>query len=257
MAQKKSAHQPKVQKKKARKKSAAGKAAPRRPKEDLRPHIRRAAMDIAGTSGWDTATLSAIAAQANVSERDVRAHYSDIWAITFDVLDDIEDRTQETVQDYLAGSWRDNLLEILMTRFDFAQEYRPALSRLLPYALRHPRRIKAFTERMYDTLQRMLLLSRIDDDRVTPPAIAAFSLIYLSLVDRWSKDDSADMSPTMAAIDKRLGWFEQALPYIGYIDCPGPAKEAAAKASGKVKSAARKAKAAAKKKLKRETDDNA
>lgn len=251
MAQNKLGNQTKVKKSKPAKKKAAGKTkADAKPREDLRPVIMRAAMDVAGRDGWEAASPAAIAAETGISVSDVTALYGDIWEILADVLDDIEDRTEATVRDYLTDSWRDNLHEILMTRFDFAQEYRVALKSLPVFAARHPRHSRKFVRRLYDTLHRMLLLSRIDDDRVTPPAIGAFSLVYLSLVERWSKDDTADMSPTMAAIDKRLGWFEKALPYIGYIDFPAPVKDTAKKASTKAKTAARKVKSKAKEKLK-------
>ena len=251
MAQNKTGNQPKVKKSKPAKKPASKpKAAAAKPREDLRPVIMRAAMVVAGRDGWTAASPAAIAAEAGLSVSDVTALYADIWEILPDVLDDIEDRTEDTVRDYLSDSWRDNLHEILMTRFDFAQDYRAALTSLPAFAARHPRHSRKFVRRLYDTLHRMLLLSRMDDDRVTPPAIGAFSLIYVSLVDRWSKDDSADMSPTMAAIDKRLGWFEKALPYIGYIDCPSPVKDAAGKAATKAKTTARKVKSKAKEKFK-------
>ncbi len=250
MPQNKNVHQPKVKKSKSAKKTAGKAKASAKPQENLRPVIIRAAMNIAGRDGWDAATPAAIAAEAGLSVSDVAALYQNIWEILPDMLDDIEERTEETVRDYLTDSWRDNLHEILMTRFDFAQDYRDALKSLPAYAARHPRHSGKFMRRLYDTLHRMLLLSRLDDDRVTPPVIAAFSLIYLSLVDRWSKDDTADMSPTMAAIDKRLGWFERVLPYIGYIDCPAPVKDVAGKAATKAKKAARKVKSKTKEKLK-------
>ncbi len=251
MAQNKGGNQPKVKKSKPVKKAAGKtKASAAQPREDLRPVIIRAAMEVAGRDGWEAASPAAIAAEAGISVSDVTALYGDIWEILAGMLDDIEDRTEATVRDYLTDRWRDNLHEILMTRFDFAQEYRAALKSLPVFAACHPRHSRKFVRRLYDTLHRMLLLCGVEGDRVTPPAVGAFSLIYLSLVERWGKDDTDDMSPTMAAIDKRLGWYEKALPYIGYIDFPAPVKDTAKKASTKARAAARKAKSKAKEKLK-------
>jgi len=230
MAQNKRGNQPKLKKKKP-----AKKAAPARDK--LRPALIRAAMTLAGRDGWEAVTLSGISRETGVSPADIEALYADIWEILADALDDIEDRTEEAVKDYLGESWRDNLLEILMARFDFAQDYRSALTLLPAFAARHPRHSKRFLRRLYDTMERMLYLSRLPEDRISPLAIAAFSLIYLSLVDRWGKDETPDLAPTMAAVDKRLGWFEQALGYIDKAACP-PVR----KAAGKVKAKARKVK---------------
>lgn len=229
MAQNKRGNQPKVKKKKPAKKAAS--------RDKLRPLLIRAAMELAGREGWGAATLAGISREAAVSPADIEALYADIWDILADTFDDIEDRTETAVKDYLGENWRDNLLEILMARFDFAQDYRPALSTLPAFAARHPRHSKLFLRRLYDTAERMLYLSRLPEDRISPLAVAAFSLIYLSLVDRWSKDETPDLAPTMAAIDKRLGWFEQALGYIDKAACP-PVR----KAAGKVKAKARKVK---------------
>lgn len=244
MAQNKSGNQPKVKKAKGRKKPAAKAkpAAGAKPREDLRPVIKRAAMDIAGRDGWAAATPAAIAVEAHLSVADVTETYADIWEVLADVMTDISTRTEETVRDYLTESWRDNLHEILMTRFDFAQEYRSALKALPAFAARHPRHSAQVARQLYVSMRRTLLLSGLEAGKITPAAVAAFTLIYLSLIDRWGKDDTADMSPTMAAIDKRLGWFESTLPYVGAIDCPAPVKDVAGKATDKTKKAARKAK---------------
>ncbi|MFN7113344.1 MAG: TetR/AcrR family transcriptional regulator [Alphaproteobacteria bacterium] len=227
MAQNKRGNQTKLKKKKPDKK-----AAPKR--DDLRPAIVRAAMTVAGRDGWSAATLSNIAREAQLKPAEIELLYADIWEILADALDDIEDRTEAEVKDYLGDSWRDNLLEILMARFDFAQDFRPALIALPAFAARHPRHSRRFAPRLYDTMERMLYLARLPQERISPLAIAAFALIYLSLVERWSKDETADLSPTMAAIDKRLGWFEQALGYIDKAPIQ-PARKAAKKVKAKVK----------------------
>lgn len=227
MAQNKRGNQPKLKKKKPTKK-----AAPQR--DDLRPELVQAAMTVAGRDGWSAATLENVAREAGVKPADVNALYADIWDILADALDGIEDRTEAEVKDYLGAGWRDNLLEILMARFDFAQDFRPALTALPAFAARHPRHSRRFLPRLYDTMERMLYLARLPEERISPLAVGAFAMIYLSLVERWSKDETPDLSPTMAAIDKRLGWLEQALSYIDKAHCP-PAKKAAKKVKAKVR----------------------
>lgn len=247
MAQRKTGNQPKVKKKKpaakaartAQKAGSKKSAGARRPSEALRPRILQAAIDIAGRDGWDAATRSAIATEAKVTPEDVRYFYEDIWDILFDVLDDIEDKTQAEVRDYLTDNWRDNLLEILMMRFDLAQEHRAALLALPGFAARHPLHIKRFGYRLCDTMRRMLHLSRLEEERINGLSVGVFSLVYLSLVEKWSKDESPDLATTMAAADKRLGWFEQALEQL---DRAAPVRKAARKARAGIKSAKKKIK---------------
>jgi AcrR family transcriptional regulator len=227
MAQNKRGNQPKLKKKKPVKK-----AAPKR--DDLRPAIVQAAMTVAGRDGWSAVTLENIAREAGVKSADIDALYADIWDILTEAIDGIEDRTEAEVKDYLGDSWRDNLLEILMARFDFAQDFRPALTALPAFAARHPRHSRHFVPRLYDTMELMLYLARLPEERISPIAVGAFAMIYLSLVERWSKDETPDLSPTMAAIDKRLGWFEQALVYIDKANVP-PVRKAAKKVKAKAR----------------------
>jgi ubiquinone biosynthesis protein COQ9 len=236
MAQNKGGNQPKLKKKKSAQKAAQAKKSPARDK--LRPRIMQAAMTVAGREGWQAATPEKIAAEAGVKPSDVKALYQDIWDILAGVLDGIEERTEAEVKDYLTDNWRDNLLEIVMARFDCAQDYRPALKALPAFAARRPRHSGFFLRRLYAAMERILSLSRLPEERISPLAVTAFAAAYLSLVERWSKDETPDLSPTMAAADKRLGWFKRALEYIEKADCPHVRKAAgqAARKAGKLKS---------------------
>lgn len=253
MAQKQSGNQPKHAKKKpahkpagAKKNAGSNKAEnDTAAQEKLRRNLMLSAMTVVGNDGWESASIAAVARDAGVKPAEAEALYKDIWDILADLLDDIEDRTEAEVRDYMGDSWHDNLLEILMVRFDFAQDYRPALSSLPVFALRHPRHSRRFMRRMYDTMERMLYLARVPDEKISPLSISGFCLIYLSLVDRWNKDTTQDLSPTMAAIDKRLAWFEQASGYIERIPCAplaAPVRKAAGKAKEKAKAKAKKLK---------------
>ena len=178
-----------------------------------RKQIVEAALSLAGKGGWAKLTFAAIAKKAKLKTGDIEKQFSDVWDILIAALSDIEIRTQEKVENYLSDNWHDNLMEILMTRFDLAEAHRVAFSSLVRDIPRRPKVVRRLLPAFYGTMQRMLELSGAP---AQPLTIVAFGGLYLSIVDTWIKDDSRDKSKTMAAIDKRLGLFES---FSGYLSC--------------------------------------
>src|SRR5690606_15503976 len=110
MAQKKQRNQTKVKK-------------PRKT-ADIRPKVVAAALPLAATRGWDHVTIEDIATESGIAQKSIAAVFDDIWDILGYVLQDIADKTKAEVEDYLTDDWRENTMEILMTRFDLAQDHR-------------------------------------------------------------------------------------------------------------------------------------
>lgn len=207
MAQKKKQNQTKVKK---QRKSA-----------DIRPDVVETALALVEVRGWDHVTLEDIATEGGHSEKAVKALFDDIWDILIYVLQDIADKTKAEVAEYLTDDWRENAMEILMTRFDLAQVHRAAFKRLPRDLAKHPRTVRRLARRFYDTMRDMMLLAGFPAEDINPATNSAFGLMYISVVDTWSKDDTPDMSRTMAAIDKRLGYFERVAGYLARLpDCP-------------------------------------
>ncbi len=187
---------------------------------DIRPAVADAAVALAATRGWDHVTLQDIAADTKIPEKSIRAVFDNIWDILGYMLDDIQLQTRMTVEDYLSDDWRENLMEILMTRFDMVQDRRPAFKRLLGDLSRHPRTMRKLARRFYRTMRDMLLLAGLPHQDCHPLTVSGFGLLYVSFVDTWSKDETPDLSRTMSVIDKRLGLFETALVYMDRLPKP-------------------------------------
>lgn len=168
-----------------------------------------AALALAAKSGWDRLSLADVAKAAKLPQKDVAAAFTDGWDILAFVLKRLEDDTKAEVENYLGDSWRDNLMEILMMRFEKAQPHRDAFAAIGPSALRDPRVAQRFGREFFATLSRMLTLAGLSRGRCQPLFVAGFGALYISLVDTWLKDKTPDMSHTMAAIDKRIGLFER------------------------------------------------
>jgi AcrR family transcriptional regulator len=183
-------------------------------KPDQTKLIAEAALSLAGKTGWDRLTFKDIAKKAKVSVKDVEAEFSDIWDILKWVLKRLEADTRESVERHLGRDWRDNLAEILMTRFELAQAHRDAFASLGKAFIRHPEAAPRFVRGFYTMLDGTLRLSGVSKKFCHPICVAALGPIYLSLVDVWMKDTTKDLSKTMAAIDRRLDFYAQAMDFV-------------------------------------------
>lgn len=180
-------------------------------KSDQTKLIAEAALSLADKAGWDHLTFKDIAKKAKVKISDVEAQFQDVWEILKWVLKKLESDTKEAVEDHLGSDWRDNLAEILMMRFELAQAHRKAYASLAKSFARHPQAAPRFVRGFYGMLDHSLKLAGLSKKLCQPVCVAGLGAVYLSLVDVWMKDTTPDLSKTMAAIDRRLDFFAQAL----------------------------------------------
>lgn len=180
-------------------------------KTDHTKTIVNTALLLAGKQGWYSVSLTDIAKKAKLPLNAVSASFSDIWAVMEQALRSLEAETTATVENHLGDNWRDNLMEILMTRFELAQTQRDAYLAVAPAVMKHPKLVKRFGKSFYRTMERMLDLAGAPvNKKCKSLVITAMSVLFLSLIHAWQQDDTLDLSKTMAAVDKRTGLLEQA-----------------------------------------------
>ncbi len=182
--------------------------------EAARQRIAAAALDLADAQGWGHIAIESVAKKAKFPAATVETFFPDVFAILKWVLKNTEETVRHTVDGHLGDNWRDNLMEIIMQRFEIAQTHRAGYATIAKALAKHPKTSRFFVHGFYRTMDRTLKLAGLDKGKCQPAIVIGFGAIYLSLADTWLKDESADMARTMAAIDKRIGWFEQALNYM-------------------------------------------
>jgi AcrR family transcriptional regulator len=197
MAQKKKAHQS------PKRETAA--------QDHDRAHLHAAALRLAAAHGWTDLSLGEIYAEAGVAmPRDVLNRRGGTWPLLSEILSSLEAAVNADVESRLGDSWRDNLFELLMTRFDQMQGDRLAYADIMPAALTRAHQAGPYlSPRLVQAMDRAIDLAGVPVAGLARPvAVAVLTGIYLSLLETWRHDDSVDLARTMAAVDKRLGWFE-------------------------------------------------
>lgn len=130
------------------------------------------------------------------------------------ILTRLEKQTKEEVEDRLSENWRDNLFDILMTRFDFMTPHRPAFISLRSYLMQHPKTALRLLPFFMQTMEGVLSLAKVPACRVRTAPVVFFSAIYLAIVDAYIKDETKDLSKTMAFTDKALSGLERAFLFF-------------------------------------------
>ena len=176
-------------------------------KVDIATKVLDTAMKLAAEGRWRDLSLAEIADEAKLSLATVYPVYSskqDILSALFRRID----AAVMAAEDASAreGSARDRLFDVLMRRFDALGPYREALANIIDVQARDPLAAVCGLARLGRSMACMLEAAGFSTSGLRGALrIKALSAAYLATLRVWLHDDSPDMAPTMAALDRHLG----------------------------------------------------
>jgi ubiquinone biosynthesis protein COQ9 len=167
-----------------------------------------AAFKLAVLQGWNATTMSDIARESGLALADLRAMHGSKLGILAAAMR----RTDEAVlagtdQDIAEEPVKDRLFDVLIRRLDAMQQDREAIAAIALDLRRDPGALACFMAGPFRTSMRWML----DAAQIEPWGpfsglqIKGLGVVYLSVLRVWLNDDSADLSATMAVLDKALG----------------------------------------------------
>lgn len=157
--------------------------------------------------GWSGLTLPAIARGTKVPLATILEKYPDTHSILHGFAGFIDRQLNAVpVED---GTLKDRLFDVVMQRLDALAPFRPGLIRLLGDLQASPISALALGCDSFTTTRRsanlMLALAGLRADQPLLPLLRmGFELAYLQTLRVWKNDTSADLSATMAALDRAL-----------------------------------------------------
>ena len=176
----------------------------------------RAALDLAKERNWGDISLADIAQAANLSLADLRREFSCktdiIRAFQSEVDAEILARARPAGD---AQSPRDRLFDIVMTRFELMQPYKPALRRISAYLCCRPG--EAATLLCSSLASQYWMLAGAGAKLDGPGGalrVTGLVAVYGKVFQVWLDDASPSLDKTMAALDKRLAKGERMLSGI-------------------------------------------
>lgn len=190
----------------------------KKPTQDVKTKVVLAALEQAALLGWEHVSLQDLAQDSGVSLAGIHDHFEDKFDILAGIGRMIDRRTLENIGARDPGcSERDRLFEIMMERFDVMAEYRDGIAAILGSFRGDPKQALVSGPHFCRSMCWMLEASGIPTNGMKGALkIAGLSALYLKVLRVWLRDESADMSATMAALDKELGRAESVANSLGF-----------------------------------------
>lgn len=188
-------------------------------RDPKRQKILAAALELAAKKDWGSVSLSEIARAAGLPPQEIAALFPQKYTITRDILHGIDDRMimEDLGLDGDRDSLKDRLFEVMMCRFDLLNEHRAAMVSMLAPALRSPEQAARHKQGFCHSMRLMIDKADMDCRHMMQEdiLIAALAVVYMMTVKTWLRDDSPDMSKTMAVLDRYLERMLKILPLPG------------------------------------------
>lgn len=171
--------------------------------------IMAAAMALAAERPWQDVLLKDIAGAAGMDLVTLRREFPSKSAILSAFIRATDDAVLSRVPTFTAGeSARDRLFDVIMTRFDVLQPYKPALQSIAasrPFDMELGRRVMA-------SQAWMLHAAGIGTEGILGASrVTGLASVYAGAMDTWLADNDAGHARTMAALDRRLRRGEQSM----------------------------------------------
>jgi AcrR family transcriptional regulator len=198
---------------KDRKSHMAKSSAPQAPVAAPAPRDRiiDALMKLAADNSWNQISLPMVAEQAGVSLSELRDAYPSKGAILGGFARRIDKIVLDgTGADMLDQPMRERLLDIMMRRLDAVQPYKAAFKSISKAARQDPLMLAALNQLAINSWRYMLAAADIEtEDELGLVRIQGAAVIFVRTLETWFEDDGADLSRTMARLDKELAKGEK------------------------------------------------
>ncbi len=170
-----------------------------------RDRIIAAALRLAETRGWRELSLGEIAGEAGIPLAELACEFQSKAQILAAFSQAVDQAVLEKFARPSADAARDRLFDVLMSRFEAMQPYRPALRRIACDLGRSPGEALAQAFPALKSQYWMLAAAGINGEGARGLLrVKGLFAIYARVFPIWLGDDDPGLARTMAALDKRL-----------------------------------------------------
>lgn len=180
--------------------------------------ILDAALAEAGAVGWRHLAMTAVAARAGLSLGAVLAEVPTRAYVVARLFDRLDRRMLAGVKALDgADSVRDRLFDVVMKRFDAMNANREGMRAVVSGMRFDPPAAAVALCRADRSAATMLAAAGVSPDGLLGCArIQGMKMVLLCALRAWVDDDSADLSKTMAALDRALERAERVASFRGF-----------------------------------------
>src|SRR4051812_45097846 len=176
-----------------------------------RDRIIDAALALIARNGWRRLSMAEIAAEAGLPILNLYRTFSSKPAILCAFFRRIDEKVLATpVEAEIDERPRDRVFDLLMRRFDALQPYRGAIEVLGRELPTDPLAALAAGAGLLRSMRWMLEAAGISGDGLGGLVSGKLTAAaYVATARVWLRDESPDLAPTMAALDRRLRGIER------------------------------------------------
>jgi hypothetical protein len=181
--------------------------------------LTEALFRVIAAHGWRGVTPGRLAAESGVPAAELVARFPLRLGLLRLFGDVVADQVAQGTVPGQGGTPRDRLFDVLMRGLDALAPYKPGLRRLMEEMWRDGVLAGAMAPVFRRSMERFLDAAEIESGGLKGRARAAgLAIVWMRAVNVWSKDDSEELGPTMAALDRALDRAEQAARSFGLAD---------------------------------------
>lgn len=186
--------------------------------DNPKDRIVLAALELAAMQGWDTLTLYDIAEELDMPMAELHIYVEDKFDILAALGRMIDRKTLENMSKPDPEiSPRDALFDIFMDRFEVLNDHRDGVEAILRSIKLDPKQALVSFPHLCRSMSWMLEAVQINTSGIKGAIkVAGISALYLKVLREWLKDDTPDLSITMAALDKQMSRAEQIANTLGF-----------------------------------------
>lgn len=166
-----------------------------------------AAFELAATMAWRDIGMASVAEHAGVPLTEALAHFPNKNAVLDAAMADVSMKALSECAAFTEeDTVRDRLFALLMARFDAMAPYRAGAVNILRGVVSDPLALICRLPHTMAAMAQMLEAAGVDSSGLGGAVrTKGLALIFASTVRVWLHDESEDLEPTMAALDRNLG----------------------------------------------------
>ncbi|MCE2516785.1 MAG: hypothetical protein J4F41_02890 [Alphaproteobacteria bacterium] len=190
--------------------------------DQIRHDVGAAMLSRLNSHGFSEITPDHLAEDTSHDVAVIRRIFPDLSAAVDQGLKDIDDAVSAGLQDDFAedaeATTRERILEGLIVRFEAYVPFKHAIRNLNKAAAMNPPLALMMVGRLSGASQALLEISGLDTSGLKGlMRVKGLAAVALSVQRDWLADDSADLSVTIRALDKRLGQAESLAETLNII----------------------------------------
>ncbi|WP_270936267.1 TetR family transcriptional regulator [Falsiroseomonas oryzae] len=169
--------------------------------------------------GWRGVTVTRLSVASGLPARELVDRFPSRLDLLRTFADLVMDEVARGTVPGQGGTPRDRLFDVLMRGLDALAPFKPGLKRLMTEMYTDAVLFGRMAPLFQRSMERMLDAAEIDSGGLKGRLRATgLTLVWIRVVNAWSKDSSEELGPTMAALDRALERAEQAARSFGLAD---------------------------------------